>query len=223
MWNPINAGSRHILMSKLASLLLALGLVAAACGAETSPAGTDSPSASSTSSAPTTVEAAPGEGESTSTVAEDDYGLRDEPDDEDDYGFRDADDETTTTVEGDGDVTRDDRPPTSKLPEKVDTGQAAPVVEDVPAAMMDGILAHASNLLGVATAEISTVRAQRVVWNDGSLGCPLPGVFYTQATVDGYWVVVEYGGTEYDYRVGKNDIFRLCESPGAAPPGTPDS
>jgi hypothetical protein len=31
------------------------------------------------------------------------------------------------------------------------------------------------------------------VWNDGSLGCPEPGMMYTQALVNGYWLIIEAG------------------------------
>jgi hypothetical protein len=35
------------------------------------------------------------------------------------------------------------------------------------------------------------VQAEAVTWPDGALGCPEPGIVYTQALVPGYWVVVE--------------------------------
>jgi len=34
-----------------------------------------------------------------------------------------------------------------------------------------------------------------VTWNDGSLGCPMPGLCYTQALVPGYLIEMEYMGT----------------------------
>ncbi len=48
-------------------------------------------------------------------------------------------------------------------------------------------------------------------FNDGSLGCPKPGVQYTQALVDGMRVVVTAGGRTYDYRFGTGDTPVLCE------------
>jgi hypothetical protein len=47
-------------------------------------------------------------------------------------------------------------------------------------------------------------------WPDGSLGCPQPGMLYTQVLTPGYQVVVEAGGEEYDYRMGRTGTFRLC-------------
>ena len=52
---------------------------------------------------------------------------------------------------------------------------------------------------------------EAVTWNDGSLGCAKPGEMYTQALVDGFRVVVEVNGREYDYRVPRDGEPRLCE------------
>ena len=79
---------------------------------------------------------------------------------------------------------------------------------------------------GISSNAISVVEAQYVVWNDGSLGCPKPGEFYTQATVNGYRVVLQAGGKQYDYRASEKGYFSLCEMPmppGQPPVGTPSS
>jgi hypothetical protein len=39
-------------------------------------------------------------------------------------------------------------------------------------------------------------------------------MFYTQALVDGYWIVVEADGQSLDYRVQSNGFFRVCDRPG---------
>lgn len=64
---------------------------------------------------------------------------------------------------------------------------------------------------GVASDQVRVVSAQSVTFNDGSLGCPKPGVQYTQALVDGMRVVVALGGRTYDYRFGTGDTPVLCE------------
>ena len=55
------------------------------------------------------------------------------------------------------------------------------------------------------------VSAGPMTWNDGSLGCPEPGQGYTQALVEGFHVILEVGGREFDYRVGGGADVRLCE------------
>lgn len=80
----------------------------------------------------------------------------------------------------------------------------------VPAARWQAILDDLGRR-GVDTGTVEVVSAREVTWNDGSLGCPKPGQFYTQALVPGLQVVVRAGVTEYDYRFGRGDRPKLCE------------
>ncbi len=89
---------------------------------------------------------------------------------------------------------------------------------EVPEAVLASIIEDAAHRTGADPATARIVRAEAVTWSDGSLGCPEPGMFYTQALVDGYWIVVELGGQTLDYRVGAHGAFRLCEVPA---PGAP--
>ena len=50
-----------------------------------------------------------------------------------------------------------------------------------------------SGQLDADAGEPTLMRAERVEWNDGSLGCPEPGIAYTQAIVPGYNFVYEVG------------------------------
>jgi hypothetical protein len=54
------------------------------------------------------------------------------------------------------------------------------------------------------------VSAHAVTWKSGALGCPSPGVSYTQALIDGLRVLVSVDGTTYDYRFGTSDTPLLC-------------
>ena len=60
---------------------------------------------------------------------------------------------------------------------------------------------------------MTIVSAHAETFSDGSLGCPEPGMMYTQALVDGYQVVVEANGTQLDYRGSGPGQFRVCENP----------
>lgn len=84
---------------------------------------------------------------------------------------------------------------------------------------MDMVLAHAAELTGVPEQRIEVTRSEAVTWPDGSLGCPEPGMFYTQAVEPGYWVELEVEGQMLDYRLTENGSFKLCESgiPGMSP------
>jgi len=66
--------------------------------------------------------------------------------------------------------------------------------------------------LRVEPSEIEVVMAERVTWPDGSLGCPEPGISYTQALVEGSKVVLGHGGRVYLYHAGTDDQPFLCPS-----------
>jgi hypothetical protein len=89
---------------------------------------------------------------------------------------------------------------------------------EVPKGILDPILKEAASLASVAPEQLVVVRAEPVVWNDGSLGCPEPGMEYTQALVHGYWVVIRAIGKTYDFRVGRDGSFRLCPEGMGRPP-----
>jgi hypothetical protein len=89
---------------------------------------------------------------------------------------------------------------------------------EVPHGILDPILKEAASLAKISREHLVIVRAKSVVWNDGSLGCPEPGMQYTQALVNGYWVVIDAAGQTYDFRVGRDGGFRLCPSGRGHPP-----
>jgi hypothetical protein len=84
----------------------------------------------------------------------------------------------------------------------------------LPARILDPVIADAAKRAGVEPSAVSVIRAEPRTWGDSSLGCPRPGMYYTQVQVDGYQVIVSAGGTEYDYRAGAGR-FLVCE--GARP------
>ncbi|MDH5540406.1 MAG: hypothetical protein OEY03_13470 [Rhizobacter sp.] len=78
---------------------------------------------------------------------------------------------------------------------------------------IDLALADAARRTGIAVAALKVASAEQVTWPDGSLGCPQPGVLYTQALVPGYRIRIEAGGAMLDYHAGLRGAPRLC------PPG----
>lgn len=116
-----------------------------------------------------------------------------------------------------------------KLPEKIPTQESNPVVGEVPHDILEAIMDDVQTRFDLAPGELAVARAEAVIWNDGSLGCPQPGQFYTQALVQGYWVVLNHDSQEFDYRATEGGFFLLCEqrlpleigTPGAATGQTP--
>jgi hypothetical protein len=78
---------------------------------------------------------------------------------------------------------------------------------------LDKILSDAEQRTGVKRGAMTVIRAEAVIWNDGSLGCPQPGVAYVQVLMEGFWVVVRAGDNDYDYRATANGYFSLCTHP----------
>jgi hypothetical protein len=83
----------------------------------------------------------------------------------------------------------------------------------LPSSITDPILVDAAGRLGVDPSAVTIVSGLAQTFSDGSLGCPEPGMMYTQALVDGYQVVVEAGGTRLDYRGRGPGQFRVCANP----------
>jgi len=94
---------------------------------------------------------------------------------------------------------------------------------DVPQGILDPIISEAAKLAKVPVKQVVIVRAESALWNDGSLGCPEPGMAYTQALVNGYWVVIKAAGNTYDFRVGSRGSFRLCPPGQGRPPSQPNN
>lgn len=90
----------------------------------------------------------------------------------------------------------------------------APVTGEVPDEILADLAADAAERADVDPEAVRVVQAEQVTWNDGSLGCPEPGMSYTMALVDGYHVILEAGDQELDYRVTANGGYRLCENAG---------
>jgi hypothetical protein len=73
----------------------------------------------------------------------------------------------------------------------------------------------------IPAAEISLVEARQVMWPDSSVGCPQPGMAYSQVVTGGYLIRLEKSGALYEYHAGLHGDPFLCENPTAPLEGTP--
>jgi hypothetical protein len=80
----------------------------------------------------------------------------------------------------------------------------------LPAELMDRLIAELGAELARPPSEVRIERVEPVTWRDGSLGCPEPGMFYTQALVPGFRVILAVGERRFDYRIGRGGTFRRC-------------
>jgi len=76
-------------------------------------------------------------------------------------------------------------------------------------------MADLAGRLEIDTDQIELVTEEPVTWSDGSIGCPEPGMSYTQALVEGYRIVLAVDDTEYRYHGATGGDPFLCERPGA--------
>ncbi len=90
------------------------------------------------------------------------------------------------------------------------TEQSIAVTGEVPLGLLDNIISDLGTKENYDRDTISIIRAESVIWRDGSLGCPKPGEMYTQAQVQGYWVVLQSAGKEFDYRASSTGYFFRC-------------
>jgi hypothetical protein len=82
------------------------------------------------------------------------------------------------------------------------------------AAPLDGVIdrarSDAARRTGVPASSIQTLTAESVAWPDGSLGCPRPGMGYTQALVPGYRIRLRARGQVLDYHAGSGGVPVFC-------------
>ena len=96
-----------------------------------------------------------------------------------------------------------------------------PVVVSL-ASVTEAALVDAAGRTGQSRADLKVLSAEAVTWSDGSLGCPQPGMMYTQALVPGYRVRIEAGGQVLDYHAGKSGRPVLCPAELARDPAPND-
>lgn len=95
-----------------------------------------------------------------------------------------------------------------------DSQTSTTVVTYDPALMtvVESARADLADRLDVEESSLQVALAELVTWSDGSMGCPQPGMFYTQALVDGSRVVLKHGDRFFAYHAGVDEMPFLCES-----------
>jgi hypothetical protein len=102
-------------------------------------------------------------------------------------------------------------PPTTKpTTENETTTMSISDLEQLP--IVAPARADLARRLGVDPEELEVISTEQVEWPDGSLGCPQPGMSYTQALEDGSKVVLGHDDRVYVYHAGADDQPFLCPS-----------
>jgi hypothetical protein len=88
------------------------------------------------------------------------------------------------------------------------TAPPAPALQ----ALIDAALDDAARRTKLEASKLKVISVEAVTWPDGSLGCPQPGMLYTQALVPGYRIRIGAGGEVLDYHAGTRGSLVLCPS-----------
>jgi hypothetical protein len=94
----------------------------------------------------------------------------------------------------------------------------------LPAELVERLIAELGAELARPPSDVRIESVEPVTWRDGSLGCPEPGMFYTQALVPGFRVILVVDERRFDYRIGRGGTFRRCDrsvDAGSAPSDRP--
>ena len=125
---------------------------------------------------------------------------------------------------GDADSTTSDP---SSVPTEVTDGNEyvapeVPAAPEIPDAYVVVVVDDVTARTGLATAEIFVVQATAVEWASQRLGCVQLDEPSEPTPVDGFRVVVNAGGFEFDYRLDAAGDFQLCGDPFDTEPEGPD-
>lgn len=85
-----------------------------------------------------------------------------------------------------------------------------PTDAETLAALQAAVRADAAQAWGRADAASLAVDAEDVTWSDGSIGCPRPGMMYTQALVPGWRLVVRDEARERTYHASRRGSWLQC-------------
>lgn len=135
-------------------------------------------------------------------------------------------------------TTTDDAVPTTTSEDPMDPSQLTPITPEpvdpgdqgalptgpVPPGVADradvqAAVAAEAQRRGVDASAVTVAGYAEVTWSDGSLGCPQPGMMYTQALVPGHQLILEVDGELASYHSARDKPFSYCASPVAPTSG----
>lgn len=99
--------------------------------------------------------------------------------------------------------------PTEPLPS---SATRAPATRNLAQSPAQQAVQDLAARLQIDVDQIEVVRSVEVNWPDGSLGCPQPGMRYTQVVVNGTFVELRVGDQVYNYHSGAARPPFLCIS-----------
>ncbi|MBM6403219.1 hypothetical protein JQN72_03025 [Phycicoccus sp. CSK15P-2] len=74
-------------------------------------------------------------------------------------------------------------------------------------------LEDASGRVGIVPGDVQVAGYQKVMWDDGSLGCPTKGANYTMMQVEGELLLIRADQRVMEYHAGADGDFTYCARP----------
>lgn len=87
---------------------------------------------------------------------------------------------------------------------------ASPALSSQQLPVVTAVMADLAKRSGVSVSAISLTSLSSAEWPDGSLGCPRPGIMYSQIVTPGYRIILSAGGQTYEYHTGRGTAFTFC-------------
>ena len=112
-----------------------------------------------------------------------------------------------------------DNPPTTGAVDEEAAAEPTQPAITHPNAQVATAMTDIVNRIGASAGAIEVVSVEEVTWPDGSIGCPQPGMRYTQAIVNGTRIVLRVSGADYEYHSGGAREVFYCENPSDPVPG----
>ena len=120
----------------------------------------------------------------------------------------------TTTADSEETIDRTTRPTPALLDDPGVPTPGTPIADEVPPDLLQTLLADLAERLEISVEEITVIQSRAGEWNDGSLGCPQPGMMYIQVITPGFRVVLLAKDQMFDYHTDTKAHFILCNPDG---------
>jgi hypothetical protein len=103
--------------------------------------------------------------------------------------------------------------PPTRIPEvPAPAGPAGEPVSaaNVPLEVRRAVVGDAAQRFKVAQSAVVLTQAEKVTWSDAALGCPQPGMGYTQMLVSGFRIVARTSAGSLTYNTDGSGRFVIC-------------
>lgn len=82
--------------------------------------------------------------------------------------------------------------------------------DEIAEKMVALVKEHLAQRLSMAADQIVLAEIKPVRWRDAGLGCPKPGIDYIQVETPGYNILLQAGGSTYNYHTDETKRFIQC-------------